>query len=133
MNEPDTIARMLQAKIIAVVGLSAAAAKPSHYVSHYMQAAGARILPVNPSLQSVLGERAYPSLRELPVLPHVVNVFRLPRAIPEIVDDMIALGLTQLWVQQGIVHAEAAARAEAHGIAVVMDRCLMIEHRLHCR
>lgn len=124
---------MLQAKTIAVVGLSADPGKPSHYVSKHMQAAGARILPVNPSLESVLGERAYPSLRELPTPPDLVNVFRLPRAIPEIVDDMIAIGLTQLWVQQGIVHAEAAAKAESHGIAVVMDRCLMIEHRLRHR
>ncbi len=129
MNEAAVVQQMLRAKTIAVVGLSADTKKPSHYVSRYMQASGARILPVNPSLESVLGERAYPSLRDLPEMPELVNVFRLPRAIPAIVDEMIELGLTQLWVQQGIVHTEAAARAEAHGIAVVMDRCLMVEHR----
>ena len=95
-----------------------------------MQGGGARILPVNPLIASVLGEKSCASLADLPEKPEMVNVFRLPRAIPAIVDEMIALGLTQLWVQQGIVHEEAAAKAEAHGIAVVMDRCLMVEHRM---
>ena len=130
MNEPAVLARMLAAKTIAVIGLSADSSKPSHYVSKYMQATGARILPVNPSLDAVLGERAYASLRDLPVSPDLVMVVRLPRAIPAIVEDMIALGLNQLWVQQGIVHEAAAAHAEELGIAVVMDRCLMVEHRL---
>ena len=128
MNEPDSIRRMLGAQIIAVVGLSDDPARPSHYVSRYMQSAGRRILPVNPSLGHVLGEMAYPSLTALPERPELVNVFRLPRAIPAIVDEMITLGLTQLWVQQGIIHPEAARHAEANGISVVMDRCLMIEH-----
>ncbi|GAA3766656.1 CoA-binding protein [Terriglobus aquaticus] len=130
MNEPDTIRRMLAARTIAVIGLSDDPAKPSHYVSRYMQSAGCRILPVNPSLDHVLGERAYPSLTALPETPELVNVFRLPRYIPAIVDEMIALGLTQLWVQQGILHREAAQHAEAHGISVVMDRCIMVEHRM---
>ena len=98
--------------------------------SRYMQEHGYRILPVNPALASVLGETSYPSLAELPLRPDLVNVFRLPRFIPAIVDEMIALHLPALWLQQGIVHAEAAARAQAQGIRVVMDRCLMIEHRL---
>ena len=129
MNEPAIIQSMLQAKTIAVVGLSDDPAKPSHYVSAYMQAAGHRILPVNPALTEVLGEPCYASLSVLPVKPDLVNVFRLPRAIPAIVDEMIALGLPALWVQQGIVHLEAAAKAEAAGIKVVMDRCLMVESR----
>ncbi len=129
MNEPAVIARMLEAKTIAVVGLSDDPMKPSHFVSKYMQASGVRIVPVNPAVETVLGERAYASLRDVPVRPDVVNVFRLPRAVPAIVDEMIALGLTQMWVQQGIVNEAAAAKAEAHGIAVVMDRCLMVEHR----
>ncbi|WP_419806561.1 CoA-binding protein [Terriglobus sp.] len=131
MNEPDVIRRMLAAQTIAVVGLSDDPAKPSHYVSAYMQsAAGKCILPVNPSIDRVLNQTAYPSLTALPEPPELVNVFRLPRAIPAIVDEMIALGLKQLWVQQGIMHREAAQHAEAHGIAVVMDRCIMIEHRM---
>ncbi len=131
MNEPETISHLLQAKTIAVIGLSDDPGKPSHYVSAYMQAHGHRILPVNPALGSVLGESCYPSLAALPVKPDLVNVFRLPRYIPPIVDEMIALGLPALWVQQGLLHHEAAAKAEAHGIKVVMDRCIMVESRRH--
>lgn len=129
MNSVDLIPDMLKARIIAVVGLSADESKPSHYVSRYMQDHGYRILPVNPALESVLGEECFPSLAALPVSPDLVNVFRLPRYIPAIVDEMIALDLPALWLQQGIIHAAAAARAEVHGIRVVMDRCLMVEHR----
>ncbi len=130
MNDPGTIAQMLAARTIAVIGLSDDSGKPSHYVSAYMQAAGKRILPVNPSIHSVLGTKAYASLRDLPEKPDVVNVFRLPRAIPAIVDEMIELGYDALWVQLGIRNAEAAAKAEAHGVRVVMDRCIMVEHRM---
>ena len=129
MNEPDVIRELLRAKTIAVIGLSDDPSKPSHYVSAYMQQMGHRILPVNPALKSVLGERCYASLSELPERPDLVNVFRLPKFIPAIVDEMIALKLPALWVQQEIVHAEAAARAEAAGIKVVMDRCIMVESR----
>jgi predicted CoA-binding protein len=129
VNEPDAIRAMLAMKTIAVVGLSTDLRKPSHYVSVYMQRHGYRILPVNPAVLEVLGERSYGSLTELPVKPDVVNVFRLPKAIPAIVDEMLALGLKDLWVQQGIVNLEAAQRAEQGGIRVVMDRCIMVEHR----
>ena len=129
MNEPATIADLVRSKTIAVIGLSDNPDKPSNYVPTFLQSIGHRILPVNPSLDSVLGEIAYPSLTALPEKPDLVNVFRLPRFIPAIVDEMIALGLPALWVQQGILAPEAAARAEAHGIRVVMDRCLMVESR----
>ena len=133
MNEPEVLRAMLGAKTIAVIGLSEDPSKPSHYVSAAMQQFGARILPVNPALASaaasVLGEKSYASLSDLPIKPDVVNVFRLPRFLPAIVDEMIALALPALWVQQGIVNREAAAHAEAHGIKVVMDRCLMVERR----
>jgi predicted CoA-binding protein len=138
MNDPATIASMLgnprsgQPRTLAVVGLSDNPAKPSHSVSAYMQQHGYRILPVNPALDPatpVLGELPYASLADLPAKPDVVNVFRLPQHIPAIVDEMIALNLPNLWVQLGIRHPEAAARAEAHGIRVVMDRCILIEHR----
>jgi predicted CoA-binding protein len=133
MNEPEAIRAMFAMKTIAVVGLSDDPGKPSHYVSAYMQRQGYRILPVNPALAAagaeVLGERCYASLAELPVKPDVVNVFRLPKAIPGIVDEMLALGLKNLWVQQGIVNLEAAGRAAQGGIRVVMDRCIMVEHR----
>jgi predicted CoA-binding protein len=135
MNEPEGIRNMLgkttleAPRTIAVIGLSEDPAKASHYVSAYMQEQGYRILPINPSIETVLGERSYASLAELPVKPDIVNVFRLPKFIPAIVDEMLRLNLDNLWVQLGIVNLEAAARAEAGGIHVVMDRCIMVEHR----
>ncbi len=132
MNEPAAIREMLKARTIAVIGLSDDASKPSNYVSVFMQALGHKILPVNPALagRSVLGEKAFASLAQLPFKPDLVNVFRLPKYIPAIADEMIQLGLGKLWVQQGIVHVEAAAKAEAAGIQVVMDRCIMVESRM---
>jgi len=139
MNEPEAIDEMLgngtgrdgKIQAIAVVGLSDNPSKPSHYVSEYMQRHGYKILPVNPALQTVLGEKSYASLAELPVKPDVVNVFRVPAQIPPIVDEMLTLGLKNLWVQAGIINMEAAAKAEAGGIRVVMDRCIMVELRRH--
>ena len=131
MNEPETIRTMLGTppRTIAVIGLSADPNKPSNYVPTYMQQHGYRILPVNPMVETVLGEKAYASLADLPIKPDIVNVFRLPKFIPAIVDEMLQLGFTNLWVQLGIINLEAAARAEAGGIHVVMDRCIMVEHR----
>jgi uncharacterized protein len=129
MNEPEAIRSMLTGKTIAVIGLSEDARKPSHYVSAYMQQHGYKLYPINPSIPEVLGETSYPSLADLPIKPDIVNVFRLPRFIPAIVDEMIHLNLQNLWIQQGIVNLEAAAHAESAGIHVVMDRCIMVEHR----
>jgi predicted CoA-binding protein len=134
MNEPGLIHDMLgdprlKPVSIAVIGLSDDPAKPSHYVSEYMQQHGYKIFPINPAISEVLGEKSYASLSELPVKPDIVDVFRLPKYIPAIVDEMLALGLKNLWVQLGIINLEAAARAEAGGIRVVMDRCIMVEHR----
>jgi uncharacterized protein len=134
MNEPDVIRAMLgrppmEPRTIAVVGLSDNPNKPSNFVPKYMQQHGYRILPVNPLVENVLGERAYVSLSDLPVKPDVVNVFRLPKFIPAIVDEMLGLGCENIWIQQGIVHLEAAVRAERGGMRVVMDRCIMVEHR----
>ena len=134
MNEAAVIDTMLgegRGRTIAVVGLSDNPAKPSYYVSEYMQRQGYKIYPVNPALESVLGEKCYASLSELPVKPDVVNVFRLPKAIPPIVDEMLQLGLKNIWVQQGIINMDAAQKAEQGGMNVVMDRCIMIEHRRH--
>jgi predicted CoA-binding protein len=137
MNEAETIRDMLgdpdtEALNIAVIGLSADQSKPSHYVSAYLQQQGYRILPVNPALDAVLGESSYSTLTALSIKPDIVNVFRLPRFIPAIVDEMIALNLKNLWVQQGIIDLASASRAETAGIHVVMDRCIMVEH-LHAR
>ncbi len=133
MNEAELVRSLLEEPCeIAVVGLSERPERPSHSVSAYMQRHGFRIYPVNPAVDTVLGERSYRSLTELVaagVRPKIVNVFRVPSFLPGIVDEMLALGLGILWVQQGIVHREAAERAEAGGIRVVMDRCLMVEHR----
>jgi len=134
MNEPEVIRAMLghppkEPRTIAVVGLSDNPDKPSNYVPAYMQRHGYRIVPVNPLVESVLGERAYPSLSALPMKPDVVNVFRLPKFVPGIVEEMLQRGFENIWVQQGIIHKDAAARAEAGGIRVVMDRCIMVEHR----
>ena len=135
MNEPELIRNMLgvttkeSPRTIAVIGLSEVPAKPSHYVSEYMQQHGYKIYPVNPSIPEVLGEKSYASLSDLPIKPDIVNVFRLPKFIPAIVDEMLQLSLPNLWVQQGIINLEAASRAEAGGIHVVMDRCIMVEHR----
>jgi predicted CoA-binding protein len=133
MNEPEVVRDMLgdppsQPRTIAVIGLADDPDKPSNYVPAYMQKQGYRILPINPTVETVLGEKAYASLADLPIKPDVVNVFRLPRFIPGIVDQMLSLGLKNIWVQQGIINKEAAARAEAGGIHVVMDRCIMVEH-----
>ena len=133
MNEPEVIRNMLGSsenapRTLAVIGLSDNPSKPSFYVSQYMQQHGFRLLPINPALEAVLGEKSYPSLAALPIKPDIVNVFRLPRFIPAIVDEMLTLRLQNLWIQQGILHPEAAARAEAAGIHVVMDRCIMVEH-----
>jgi predicted CoA-binding protein len=138
MNEPEVILEMLglsalggglAPRTLAVVGLSDNPFKASHSVSEYMQQHGYRIIPINPGITSTLGEKSYPSLRDLPMKPDVVNVFRLPQYIPAVVDEMIELGLKNLWVQLGIRNPEAAARAEQAGIRVVMDRCILIEHR----
>jgi predicted CoA-binding protein len=135
MNEPALIHEMLGAPTsqnphtIAVIGLSEVPSKPSHYVSAYMQQHGYKLYPVNPSISEVLGEKSYASLSDLPIKPDIVNVFRLPKFIPAIVEEMIQLKLPNLWVQQGIINVEAASHAEANGIQVVMDRCIMVEHR----
>jgi uncharacterized protein len=135
MNEPELIHNMLAAstkenpRTLAVIGLSGIPSKPSHYVSAYMQQHGYKIYPINPSIPEVLGEKSYASLADLPIKPDIVNVFRLPKFIPAIVDEMLQLGLPNLWVQLGIINLEAAARAETGGIHVVMDRCIMVEHR----
>ncbi|MES2392632.1 MAG: CoA-binding protein [Acidobacteriota bacterium] len=140
MNDPAHVLDMLglpaalglpapEPRTLAVIGLSDNPLKASNSVSAYMQQHGYRILPVNPAISSALGEKAYPTLASLPVKPDVVNVFRLPYFIPDIVDEMIALGLTNLWTQLGIINLPAAQKAEKHNINVVMDRCIFIEHR----
>ncbi len=125
-----TIPQLLaEAKTIAVVGLSSDPTRASHGVSRYMQRAGYRIIPVNPQETEVLGEKAYASLADVPEKVDIVNIFRRPNRVGEVMDAAIARGdVKAVWMQMGIVNEEAAQVAEAAGLFVVMDRCIMVEH-----
>jgi len=115
-------------KVIAVVGLSPKPERPSHGVSAYMKDQGYTIIPVNPGQKEILGEKAYPSLLEVPGEFDMVNIFRESSAVPEIVDQAIARKAKVVWMQEGIVHNEAADKARAAGLKVVMNKCLYKEH-----
>ena len=128
-NDADMIEMLREAKTIAVVGLSGKRLRPSHGVSAYMQQQGYRIIPVNPLETEVLGEKAYATLAEVPEKIDIVNVFRQSDAVPEVVDEAIAKGVKYLWLQEDVVHEAAAAKARAAGMKVVMDRCILNEHR----
>lgn len=130
----DSIRELLaSSRTIAVVGLSASPFRPSYDVSAYMQAQGYRIIPVNPRLQEVLGERCYARLADVPEKIDIVNIFRRPEFVPEIVDEVIGLKVPAVWMQEGVVHEAAAAKARAAGIFVVMDQCILKGHRLRFR
>jgi uncharacterized protein len=125
-----TIAELLRsAGTIAVVGLSSRRTRPSYSVSEYMQSAGYRIIPVNPEEREVLGEKAYPDLDSAPGPIDIVDIFRRSEYVPEIVEAAIRVGAKAVWMQEGVVHEEAAERARAAGLMVVMDRCILKEHR----
>lgn len=117
------------AKTIAVVGLSSRRSRPSYGVSEYMQSRGYRIIPVNPNETEVLGEKAWASLEEIPEHVDIVNIFRRPECVPDIVDSAIRIGAKGVWMQEGVVNDEAAGKARAAGLEVVMDRCILKEHR----
>lgn len=116
-------------RTIAVVGLSSRRSRPSYGVSEYMQAQGFRIIPVNPGESEILGERAYASLDEIPEKVDIVDIFRKSEAVPEIVEAAIRIGARGVWMQEGVVHEDAAASARAAGLEVVMDRCILKEFR----
>ena len=117
------------AKTIAVVGLSSRRSRPSYGVSEYMQSKGYRIIPVNPNETEILGERAFGTLEEIPEHVDIVDIFRRPECVPEIVDAAIRIGAKGVWMQEGVINDEAAGRAKAAGLEVVMDRCILKEHR----
>jgi len=130
----DSIGDLLkQARTIAVVGLSSKPLRPSHGVSLYMQQQGYRIIPVNPNIESALGEKAYPSLNDVPEKIDLVNIFRRTEFVPEVVEQAISLRVPAVWMQEGVVHEAAAAKARQAGIFVVMDRCILKEHRARHR
>ena len=121
----DEIRQLLkEIRSVAVLGLSPNESRPSYKVAKGLQGRGYRIIPVRPMVAEVLGEKAYPDLESLPELPDIVDVFRAAEHVPEIVESCIALGIKRIWLQEGVVHEEAAMRAREAGITVVMDRCL---------
>jgi uncharacterized protein len=121
------------AKTIAVVGLSNNVLRPSHGVASYMQSRGYRIVPVNPQIKFSLDEKAFASLRDVPEKIDIVNIFRRPEFVEEIVDQAIELKVPAIWMQEGVIHERAAAKGRQAGIFVVMDRCILIEHRARFR
>jgi uncharacterized protein len=125
-----TIAEILQdSRTIAVIGLSSKRYRPSYGVSEYMQRAGYRIIPVNPQETEVLGERSYPDLDAVPESVDIVDIFRRSEYVPEIVEAAIRKGAKTVWMQEDVVHEAAARRAMEAGLDVVMDRCILKEHR----
>lgn len=134
MKQTDPIYELLaRAKTIAVVGLSESPMRPSHGVSAYMQAAGYKIVPVNPRIAEALGEKAYPSLLEIPLELQskidMVDIFRRPEYVDVIVEQAIQLKIPAIWLQEGVINERAAERARKAGIFVVMDQCVLKEHR----
>jgi len=119
-----------QARVIAVVGCSDSPTRDSYRIAAYLQRQGYRIIPVNPTITTALGETAYPDLASVPEKVDLVNVFRRSDAVPGVVDDAIAAGAPAIWLQLGIRHDEAEKRAREAGLDVVSDRCIAVEYRL---
>jgi len=134
MAQSDPIAELLQrARTIAVVGLSCNLLRPSHGVTAYMQSHGYRIIPVNPQIEECLGEKAYPSILEVPEKIDIVNIFRRHEFVEEIVDEAIQLKVPAIWMQEDVIHEKAAEKARQAGIFVVMDHCILKEHQARFR
>ena len=130
MTTSDPVTDVLRsAKTIAVVGLSDNPLRPSHGVAAYMQAHGYRIIPVNPHIKESLGEKAYPSLLDIPEKVDIVNIFRRPEFVEEVVDQAIQRKIPAVWMQEEVIHEKAAQKARAAGLFVLMDRCILLEHR----
>ena len=128
--QADPIGELLKhARNIAVVGLSNSPLRASHGVAAYLQSQGYHIIPVNPIITDALGETSCPSLLDVKEKIDVVNIFRRPEFVPEIVDQAIQLGVPAIWMQEGVIHAQAAEKARRAGIFVVMDQCILQEHR----
>ena len=132
--QADPVTELLQrAKTIAVVGLSDNPLRPSYGVSAYMQTHGYRIVPVNPRIESCLGEKAYTSLLEVPEKIDIVDIFRRPEFVEEVVDQAIQLRIPAIWMQEGVIHEKASEKARKAGMFVIMDRCILKEHRARFR
>lgn len=116
-----------------MVGLSSSPLRPSYGVAAYLQTHGYRIIPVNPNIHGALGEKAYPTLADVPEKIDIVDVFRRADAVPAVVDEVLRLKLPVLWLQEDVINEEAAAKARQAGVFVVMDRCILKEHRKRFR
>jgi uncharacterized protein len=128
-SSSDSIYEILKTShTIAVVGLSSRKFRPSYGVSQYMKAAGYRIIPVNPENTEVLGEKSYPALEEIPDKVDIVDIFRRSEFVPGIVESAIRIGAKAIWMQEGVIHPEAAEKARRAGLFVVMDLCILKEH-----
>jgi uncharacterized protein len=128
--QPDAIADLLKrSKTIAVVGLSDSPLRPSHGVSAYMQANGYHIIPVNPEIKGALGEDAYASLLDVPEKIDIVNIFRRPEFVDKVVDQAIQLKVPAIWMQEEVINEKAAEKARKAGIFVIMDQCILKEHK----
>jgi hypothetical protein len=131
---PEQICALLDSvKTIAVVGYSSRPARPSHSIARQMQALGFRIIPVRPGISEGLGEKAYPNLTAVPDRIDLVNVFRASEFVSAVVDECLRLGLKNIWMQENIWNEEAAERARAAGMTVVMDRCILRDYKGLCR
>jgi predicted CoA-binding protein len=125
----DPVSQVLKtSRTIAVVGLSNRRHRPSYGVSQYLQSVGYRIIPVNPAETEVLGEKCYARLEDIPERVDVVDIFRRSEFVPEIVESAIRIGARAVWMQEGVIHADAAERARRAGLTVVMNACLLKEH-----
>ena len=127
-QDPVVIRNALACKTVAVVGLSGNELRASNFVGRYLQRNGYRVIPVNPREESILGEKSYASLRDIPDPVDVVDVFRRPDAVPAIAEDSVAIGAKFLWLQFGVITEEGARIATEGGMQVVMDRCMKVEH-----
>jgi len=129
MDDINTLRRILhESRTLAVVGLSADWFRPSYFAAKYMQEHGYRVIPVNPKYESILGEKCYKSLRDIPEKVDLVDVFRKSNDVMPIAEEAIAIGAKVLWQQLGVKNEAAAAKARAAGLEAVMDRCVKIEH-----
>lgn len=120
--------QLTQAETVAVVGMSPKPDRPSHYVAKYLMENGYRIIPVNPADDEILGMKSYPNLKSVPERIDLVDIFRRSSQVPPIVDDALEIGARFIWMQDGVIHEESAAKARARGASVVMDNCMMREH-----
>jgi predicted CoA-binding protein len=131
-QDPRVIqATLLAARTVAIVGLSPDPLRPSNFIGFYLQRHGYKIVPVNPKEKEILGERSFASLKDIPFPVDVVDVFRRPDAVPDIARDAVAIGAKALWLQFGVISPEGARTATDGGLAVIMDRCMKVEHARH--